>query len=60
MDGKDWRIEVGQPTDLLPGLVTILVLQVAGEVLKDEAIHFCDPVLRRRGSLIEWRHITAS
>ena len=46
MDGKDWRIEVGQPTDLLPGLVTILVLQVAGEVLKDEAIHSHYPVLR--------------
>ena len=53
MDGKDWGIKVGEPADLLPGLVTILVLQVAGEVLEDEAIHFYDPVLGQRWSLIE-------
>ena len=39
MDGKGRRIEVCQPADLVPGVVAILVLEVAGKVLKDEPVH---------------------
>ena len=54
MNGEGRGIEVGQPADLVPGLIAIFVLQVAREILKDEAVHSHYPVLRQRESLIEW------
>ena len=55
MDGKGRRIEVCQPADLVPGVVAILVLEVAGKVLKDEPVH--SPlflVLCQGRSRVEW------
>lgn len=40
MDGKCRGIQICQPADLVPGLVAILVFEVAGKVLKDEPVHF--------------------
>ena len=39
VDGEGGRIEVGEPADLVPGLLAILVLEVAGKVLEDEPVH---------------------
>ena len=39
MDGEGWRIKICQPADLVPGLIAVLVLQIGGEVLKDETVH---------------------
>ena len=33
------RIDVGQSPDVVPGLFSILVLQVADEVVHNEAVH---------------------
>ena len=39
VDGEGGRVEVGEPADLVPGLLAILVLEVAGKVLEDEPVH---------------------
>ena len=39
MNGEGGRIQVGQVADLLPGLVAVLVLEVAREILNDEPVH---------------------
>ena len=39
VDGEGGRIEVGEPADLVPGFLAILVLEVAGKVLEDEPVH---------------------
>ena len=40
MDGEGRRVKICQPADLVPGLIAVLVLEVAGEVLKDEPVHY--------------------
>ena len=39
VDGEGGRIEVGESADLVPGVLAILVLEVAGKVLEDEPVH---------------------
>ena len=39
MHGECRRVDVGQSPDLIPGLLAILVLEVAGEILEYQAVH---------------------
>ena len=39
MNGKRGRVDVGQPPDLVPGLLPVLVLQIPGKVLENEPVH---------------------
>ena len=39
MNGEGGRVQVRQVADLLPGLVAVLVLEVAREILNDEPVH---------------------
>ena len=39
MHGERRRVDVGQPPDLIPGVIAVLVLQVPGEVLENQTVH---------------------
>ena len=39
MNGEGWRIQVCHAANLVPGLVAVLVLEVAREILNDEPVH---------------------
>jgi hypothetical protein len=37
--GESGRVDVGEPSDVVPSFLAVLVLQVAHEVVEDEAVH---------------------
>ena len=39
MNGERGRVQVRHTSDLVPGLVAVLVLEVAREILNDEPVH---------------------
>ena len=42
--GEGWGVDVGQPPDVVPRILTELVLQVRGEVAQNQSVHL--PLMR--------------
>ena len=39
VNGEGWGVDVGQPPDVVPRILTELVLQVRGEVAQNQSVH---------------------